>query len=325
MDTSSDGGRRVSRRHALALGGGVAGGLLAAGMPGTARALAATTRQHAAASATSGSLPVSAIERIMRAKGSISGGVLDIGLDRDDIGDVKGPMGVTFTPSFQINGNVFFQPVGHGMALMNGDLALKPDELQGFIDALLSHGLILQAFHQHFPDLNPMVWFMHFRAVGDPLALARAAHAAVKTTSTPLPQAPPPHPTTPLDPARLGSILHGDAQVGGDGVVTVSVLRKNHFTLGGVHAKSETNLLTTVDFKPLGGSKAAVVPDFAMTSAETQAVMKTMRPRGWFVGCLYNQETDEHPQLFFSHQLKTGDAYQLAHEVRLALNHTNSE
>jgi hypothetical protein len=62
-----------------------------------------------------------------------------------------------------------------------------------------------------------------------------------------------------------------------------------------------------------------------MTSNETQAVMNTMRPRGWFVGCLYNQETDEYPQLFFSHQLKTGDAYQLAHEVRLGLNHTASE
>jgi hypothetical protein len=273
----------------------------------------------------SGSLPVAAIERIVQAKGTVSDGVLNIELDRDDIGDVKGPLGVTFTPSFQINGNLFFQPLAHGRALLNGDLALKPDELQPFIDSLLDHGLIFQAFHQHLPDLNPQVWFMHFRGVGDPLALARAAHAAVRTTSTPLPQAPPPHPTTPLDPKRLAAILHGSADVGSEGVVTVSVLRKNHFMLGGVHAKSDTNLLTTIEFKPLGGSRAAVVPDFAMTSGETQAVMKTMRARGWFVGCLYNQETDEHPQLFFSHQLKTGDAYQLAHEIRLGLNHTNSE
>jgi Domain of Unknown Function (DUF1259) len=321
---TAGGDGRISRRRALALGGGVAGGILAAGMPGGAQALAGARAQGAHAAA-SGSLPVAAIERIVQAKGSVSGGVLDIGLDRDDIGDVKGPLGVTFTPSFQINGNLFFQPLAHGRALLNGDLALKPDELQAFIDALLDHGLVFQAFHQHFPDLDPMVWFMHFRGVGDPLALARAAHAAVRTTSTPLPQAPPPHPTTPLDPKRLGSILHGDTQVGSEGVVTVSVLRKNHFTLGGVPARSETNLLTTIDFKPLGGSRAAVVPDFAMTAHETQAVMRTMRARGWFVGCLYNQETDEHPQLYFSHQLKTGDAYQLAHEIRLGLNHTNSE
>jgi hypothetical protein len=323
MDMGTEGAGRLSRRHALALGGGVAGGLLAAGIPGGTRAFAASTRRHTAAA--SGSLPVAAIERIVQAKGTVSDGVLNIELDRDDIGDVKGPLGVTFTPSFQINGNLYFQPLAHGRALLNGDLALKPNELQPFIDALLGHNLVFQAFHQHLPDLDPQVWFMHFRGVGDPLALARAIHAAIRTTSTPLPQAPPPHPTTPLDPKRLAAILHGSAEVGSEGVVTVSVLRKNDFTLGGVHAKSDTNLLTTVEFKPLGGSRAAVVPDFAMTSGETQAVMKTMRARGWFVGCLYNQETDEHPQLFFSHQLKTGDAYQLAHEIRLGLNHTNSE
>jgi hypothetical protein len=49
-----------------------------------------------------------------------------------------------------------------------------------------------------------------------------------------------------------------------------------------------------------------------------------MRHKDWFVGCLYNQETNEHPQLYFSHMLKTGDAYALAHEVRRGLNLTAS-
>lgn len=318
-----DQGPRVSRRGALTLGGGLAGGLLAAGVPVSAGA-AVARRVHAAAGA-GDPLPVKAIERIVQAEGSVSGGVLNIGLDRDDVGDVQGPLGVTFTPSFEINGNLYFQPLAGGQALLNGDLALRPNELQPFIDGLLRNGLMFQAFHQHLPDMSPQMWFMHFRGVGHPLALARAVHAAIKTTATPLPQKPPAHPSTPLDPARLGHILHGEAEVGSEGVVTVSVLRKGHFTLGGVHARSETNLLTTVDFKPLGGSRANVVPDFAMTANEIQKVMQTMRARGWFVGCLYNQETAEHPQLFFSHQLKTGDAYQLAHEVRMGLNHTNSE
>jgi hypothetical protein len=101
--------------------------------------------------------------------------------------------------------------------------------------------------------------------------------------------------------------------------VSVSVLRKNRFRLGGVEARSETNLLTTVEFKPLGGDRAAVVRDFALLADEIQPVKRVMRARGWFVGCLYNQETDEHPQLYFSHQLKTGDAYRLAHKVGTAL------
>ena len=308
----------LSRRSLLERGGVAAGGLMAAGLVDVGAA-------QAAAGAKAGRLPVAAIERIVDAKGSVSGGVLNVELEREDIGDVKGPRGVTFTPSFEINGNLFFQPLAGGDALLNGDLALKPDELQPFIDGLLRNGLAFQAFHQHFPDLDPPVWFMHFRGVGAPLELARAAHAAVRTTSTPLPQAPPAHPTTPLDPARLGKILHGDASVGSEGVVTVSVLRKGRFILGGVPARSETNLLTAIDFKPLGGSRADVVPDFALLADEIDPVMRVMRARGWFVGCLYNQETAEHPQLYFSHQLKSGDAYRLAHEIRLGLNHTRSE
>ena len=46
---------------------------------------------------------------------------------------------------------------------------------------------------------------------------------------------------------------------------------------------------------------------------------------GWFQGCLYNQETAEHPQLFFDHMLKVGDAYTLAREIRQGLDLTQSE
>jgi hypothetical protein len=50
-----------------------------------------------------------------------------------------------------------------------------------------------------------------------------------------------------------------------------------------------------------------------------------MRKRGWGIGCLYNQETDERPQLYFSHQFKSGDSVELAKEIRGALNLTRSK
>lgn len=43
------------------------------------------------------------------------------------------------------------------------------------------------------------------------------------------------------------------------------------------------------------------------------------------IGCLYNQETDEHSPLYVSHQFQTGDPIQLAHEIRNSLNLTNSK
>ncbi len=308
----------ISRRRALALGGGLAGGLLAGGLP-AAPALAdgrRLLRQH-------GHLPVKRIEEIIGIEGTVSSGVLDISVAREDIGHVRGPEGVVFTPDFQIHGDLYFQPLGDDLAILNGDMALKSQETNPFIDALLRHGLIFQAFHMHLIDLEPMVWFQHFRAVAGPIKLARAIRAAIEVTSTPLPQ-PPASTKTPLDAERLAHILHGGATVS-NGVVTVTVERTDRIVLGNVLLNPETGISTAIEFKPLGGSRAAVVPDFSLTAEEVILVVRTMRRMGWFVGCLYNQETDEHPQLYFSHQLKTGNAYELAHEVRRGLNLTKSK
>jgi Domain of Unknown Function (DUF1259) len=50
-----------------------------------------------------------------------------------------------------------------------------------------------------------------------------------------------------------------------------------------------------------------------------------MRHAGFEIGCLYNQETSEHPQLYFAHMLATGDPQSLAVKIRRALDLTNSD
>ena len=83
------------------------------------------------------------------------------------------------------------------------------------------------------------------------------------------------------------------------------------------------NVHTPVAFEPLGGDIAVVVPDFGMTADEINPVAAVMRAQGWEIDCLYNQETDEQPQLYFSHQFKVGNAYALAREVRRGLERMN--
>ena len=108
-------------------------------------------------------------------------------------------------------------------------------------------------------------------------------------------------------------------------MVTVYVKRRDLITLGGVKARPETNVATNVSFEPLdaSGTQTAAAPDFSMEGQEVDRVMRTMRGQGWDIGCLYNQETGERPQLFFSHQFKTGDPYQLAAEIRKGLDRMN--
>lgn len=314
---------RITRRRALALGGGATAGSLLTGVPLGASALARSGRvlsQH-------GRLPAAGIQKIVQAQGMVSNGVLSIDIARSDIGKVKGPLGVTFTPSFEIDGTLTFQPLGDDLAFFNGDLPLKADETDRFIDALIANGLTFQAFHQHYTEMRPQIWFIHWRGVGRPLDLAVAVHNVLKATSTPLPQTMPSKPKTPLDAKRLAKILHGDAQVGDDGVVTVSISRRDRIVIGGVKASPDANISTDVEFKPLAssGASAAAGPDFSMTGTEVQPVVSLMRKQGWHVGCLYNQETSESPQLYFSHMLKTGDAYALASEIRLGLDKTASD
>jgi hypothetical protein len=270
---------------------------------------------------------VKQIQQIIGIDGTVSSsGVLEISVGRSDIGNVAGPLGVVFDSAFEVHGDLYFQAVDGHQALLNGDMALLPEEVNPFIAAVLQQGLVFQAFHQHLIEMSPQVWFVHFRAVAAPLALATAVRAAIAVTKTPLPQSSPTNPTTPLDAKKLAQILHGDAQVGEEGVVSVSVSREHGVSLGGVHARPEAGISTSIEFKPLGsGATAAVVPDFSMTAAEVMPVVKLMISQGWFQGCLYNQETDEEPQLYFDHMLKTGDAYALAKEIRNGLDLTESD
>lgn len=318
----------VTRRRALALGGTAATSGVLLGALGQAGSAGAHNRHsHRSGDEQHGQLPVAAIEQILQAQGMVSKGVLSIDIERKDIGDVAGPLGVTFTPAFEIDGTLTFQPRGRGRAFFNGDLALKPEETQPLIDAIIANGLIFQAFHQHYIEMSPNVWFIHWRGEGDPLRLARAVKNVLDVTSTPFPQMPPANPMTPLDPDRLASVLHGSASVGDEGVVTVEIDRTDTIIIDGIHVSPEANISTNVEFKPLSntGSSAWAGPDFSMESSEVMPVVTLMRQQGWFQGCLYNQETNEHPQLYFDHMLKQGDAYALAAEIRRGLDLTDSE
>lgn len=275
-----------------------------------------------------GSLPVRQIEEILEAEGMVEHGVLDVEIAREDIPAVRGPASgppVTFTPAFELHGDAYFQPLDGGQAFLNGDIALKESEVNPFVAALIRNGLVWQAYHQHLP-MEPQIWFVHYRGKGDAVALARALKAALDVTSIPFPQTRPQSPTTPLDAEKLARILHGSASVGDEGVVTVTVERRDTVEIDGVRVNPAAGISTTIEFKPLGGEQAAVVPDFSMTADEIQPVVRKMLlQNGWFQGCLYNQETDERPQLYFDHMLKTGNAYELAREIRRGLDKTRSE
>jgi len=305
----------MNRRHALSLGATLATGLVT-----MQRLTAGSSKKSKDAD---DSVTFSEIENIIQAQGSYSNGVYSIEIDREDIQDVT-LNGVPILPSFQIDGSLNFQEISESKWMMNSDMALKASEIDPFIDQLLAHDIVFQAEHQHFYDFEPDVWFIHFRRYGDPIQTAKGIKAALNVTSTPFPQTMPSNPTTPLPADQMGKIIGAPPNIGSNGVVTYYVPRREEIILGGVDVNPYLNVETNIVFEPLnGGSSAAAAPDFGMIASEVQTVVGIMRRQGWDIGCLYNQETDEKPQLYFSHQFKTGDPIELAREIRTALNHMN--
>lgn len=340
---------RISRRRALGVAGGVAS--LAAAVPHLASAailppaVATPRRPRLLQVAGSGSnkpgntnLPVQQILQILPGEWDVDkDGILEIDFGRTDLEPIQGEyngVNFQFKPSFQIETAFFFQSLGRGQAVFNGDIACLASELNPVIDQLVAQGIVFQAEHQHFFNLNPMLFFIHERAVGDPIAIATALRNVLQNaTSTPIPPMPMQlqHSASWVDVGMLESILKGSATVSpSDGVVTVTIPRRNEIILDEVDIDPSLNVATTVAFEQISGSSAtvAVSPDFSQVGDEIQPLMSVMRGQNppWEVHCLYNQETEEQPQLYFSHQLKIGsDPYALAREVRAGLDQTNSQ
>lgn len=213
---------RVTRLHALRLGGSVIAGTLAAcggagagltggsgGAPINGSAAGGAATQAGGTRYSVQSLSKAAImdiQQIINAQGTYDNGVLSIEIDREDIQDVHW-RGYKVLPSFEINGTLVFQCLGGDTVYCNADMALKPNEVDPFIDALIRNDIVFQAHHQHYYSMEPDVWFIHFRKRGESSAVAHAIKNALNVTSTPFPQTLPPNPTTPLPAEEIGDII----------------------------------------------------------------------------------------------------------------------
>ncbi|MBV8531840.1 MAG: DUF1259 domain-containing protein [Candidatus Eremiobacteraeota bacterium] len=330
---SCDAPSTISRRRLITLGTAAAGGFAGAAIAGCTMpggGLSGPTREGLD---TASSTPLNGmqsfpadlqqeIEQIVQAKGAINYGLLQIEIDRNDITDVT-LRGRPVYPSFEINGDLNFQWLGGDKVAMNSDLCLKRAEVDPFIDRLIQHNIIFQAEHQHFYDYEPIVFFIHFRAIGEARAVARGIKAALNATSTPFPQAPPQNPKTRLPAQQIGEIVGAKPSVGAKGVVSLQVPRAEQILLGGIRVNPYLNISLPIAFEPMPDGRTAAVSDFGMVPPEIQRLVGHMRARDWDIGCLYNQETDENPQLFFSHQFKAGDPIELARDIRSGLELLN--
>ncbi len=129
-------------------------------------------------------LDTAALARVLGRHGKVNGGVYQVSVPR------AAPVrehGVEVPPSMGVATALNFQPTGGGHAAITGDFVLTTDEVIPVTRALREHGIQVTALHSHMLGEEPRLYFMHFWADDDALALARGLRAALDRTHSKAP------------------------------------------------------------------------------------------------------------------------------------------
>lgn len=129
-------------------------------------------------------MDTAAVHRALGAAGRMNGGVYQVSVPRADTIRVHG---MDVPPAMGTATALNFQPTGGGRAAVAGDFVMTAGEVDGAIAALRQHGIAVVALHNHMIDETPRLFFLHFWANGDAVALARGLRAALDRTHAALP------------------------------------------------------------------------------------------------------------------------------------------
>jgi hypothetical protein len=121
-------------------------------------------------------LDTTAIEGALGFTGTANGGVFQFGIPRAEA-ITEGGMPVP--PSLGTAIAIHFQPTGGGKAAITGDFVLLGTEVNPVMKSLRASGIEVTALHSHMIDDSPHLFFMHFWANDDAVALARHLRAAL--------------------------------------------------------------------------------------------------------------------------------------------------
>jgi len=131
-------------------------------------------------------LKTSEVEQALGYAGKANGGVLQFSVPRmEKISD----SGMDVPPAMGTATAINFQPTGQGKAAISGDFVLLASEVNPVLRALRTHGIEVEAMHNHMLFDQPHLYFMHFWANDDAVKLALGLRAALDETNSQKPHA----------------------------------------------------------------------------------------------------------------------------------------
>ncbi len=288
-------------------------------------ALAAAFGSSLLTCAYAAALDTAAIEQATALKGTFSKeeNVFKVSKPR---GDVKIAVdGWGMPPFMGLTSWAAFTPAHDGQTMMMGDTVLLEDEVNPAMSAALDSGLEVTALHNHFFFDEPKVYFMHIAGMGDAAKLAAAVkkiYDKIAEVRAAQPQAQKAFSgariaaSNAISPQPLEKILATKGQAK-DGMFKIVIGRSA--AMHGTAVAKEMGVNTWAAFA--GTDDEAVVDgDFAMTEAQLQPVLKTMRHEGINIVAIHQHMTGEEPRILFLHYWGKGKAADLARALKLALD-----
>ena len=249
----------------------------------------------------------------------LPGGIYRIGLPRSDLAVTLD--GVTLKPSLALGSWLAFAPM-HGKAVVMGDLVLTEDEVDPVMKRLTEENIEITALHNHLLRARPLTFYMHVYGSGDAVALARALHAALALSKTPLgnsaPSAAPAD--IDLDTAAIDKALGTTGKIAG-GVFQVGIPRSAPVKEHGMIVPAAMGSAESINFQPTGNGKAAITGDFVLTASEVNPVLRALEESGIEVTALHSHMLEEQPRLFFMHFWANDDLGKLLTDLHAALAH----
>jgi Domain of Unknown Function (DUF1259) len=319
--------KHLTRREVLLTGTGViaAGSLAATTVVSESASALAKGAEASRSSDPSSSLPVKAIEEVFGVKGTIEpGGVLLIELERSDLHPVA--FGIPLKVDIGFDTEITFQAISQG-AIVKWEMTLLDHEVNPVLDGLFQQNLQprttnVNAIHNHWLELNPKIKYLHGTAIGDPVHIAKALRAALERSNQPFVTSPPGN--THLPNEEITQIIGGMSMIS-DSVLSVDVERKETFRELGIVLEPAMQVESMFNFQALGNGEAAVNAEFILLPSEVDAVARTLREHHFYVMAIHNHELFIEPNVYYLHSFATGGPLALAHDIRDALNKTNSK
>ena len=211
-------------------------------------------------------------------------------------------------------------------AMVAGDLVLFQDEVNPVMSVLFKNGVGVTALHNHFFFDEPKVYFMHLAAEGTFEQLAGGVKLALVKQKEIRAASPSPAKmfgsgfapgANSITGKALDDILGTKGQAK-DGMFKVVIGRPAKMACG-CEVNKEMGVNTWAAFAGTDDN-ALVDGDFAVTEAELQPVLKSLRGADINIVAIHHHMTHETPRYLFLHYWGRGSAALLASSLKQTLD-----